>query len=298
MPNENEVEKVIKKKFGTHRVLHSRYTARFPKGIEREYAKVIRRYLEHFGKAYTKYKPVLDELFDEVAKTGLTPAGVSYAQKIIFTMYNDFLRRVGRIKLENKVKALGIMGEKLSIAEWKKAVKRTIGINILEDYYKGEFYRQTLDQWAKDNVNLIVTRPKETLGKMMNIVQEGFLTGQTTKTIAKKIADAYNYDMYWAKFIARDQMAKLNADVTEQAQRDAGITRYEWSTSDDSRVRKSHAALDGKIFSWDDPPIVDEKTGRRCHPGQDYQCRCVALPIFDEGTLRIPAGYVERAKHD
>ena len=219
-----------------------------------------------------------------------------YSQKIFYTLYNDFLKRSAGIKLEKRVRALGIMGEKLSIAEWKREVKRTIGINILEDYYKGEFYSQALDVWVKDNVNLIVTRPKETLGKMMNIVSNGFMQGTTTKDLARQIAAAYSYDLYWARFVARDQMAKLNADITQKAQTDAGITRYEWSTSDDSRVRASHAKLDGKIFSWDDPPIVDEKTGRRCHPGQDYQCRCVALPIFDESTLKFPAGYVEKGK--
>ncbi len=294
--DDNLIKKIIRAKFGKHRVLHSKAVGRFPKGIEREYAKLIKKYIECFGKSYTKYKPVLDELFRELEKTGLTSGAVIYSQKIFYSIYNDFLRRSSALKLENRVKALGIMGEKLSIAEWKREVKRTIGIDILDDYYSGDFYRQNLDLWVKDNVNLIKTRPQETLGKMMNIVSNGFMQGTTTDTIARKISAAYGYDLYWAKFVARDQMAKLNAEITQKAQQDAGITRYEWSTSDDSRVRKSHAALDGKIFSWDDPPVVDEKTGRRCHPGQDYQCRCVALPIFDEDTLRFPAGYVKKGQ--
>ena len=297
MPNDDDITKIIRKKFGKHRVLHSKVVGRFPKGIEREYAKLIKRYMDLFGQSYKKYKPVIDDLLMEFQKTGLTPGSVIYSQKIFYSLYNDFLRRSAGLKLENKVRALGIMGEKLSIAEWKREVKRTIGIDILEDYYKGEFYRQNLDLWVKDNVNLIKTRPQETLGKMMNIVNDGFMQGQTTDEIAQKISKAYGYDAYWAKFLARDQMAKLNAEITQRAQQDAGITRYEWSTSDDSRVRKSHAELDGKIFSWDDPPVVDA-TGRRCHPGQDYQCRCVALPIFDEDTLRFPAGYVEKGQKE
>jgi GNAT superfamily N-acetyltransferase len=50
--------------------------------------------------------------------------------------------------------------------------------------------------------------------------------------------------------------------------------RYVWLTSGDERVRASHAANDGKIFDWDDPP----PTG---HPGADYGCRCVAVPYAD-----------------
>ncbi|ODR99451.1 hypothetical protein AUC68_05655 [Methyloceanibacter methanicus] len=46
-------------------------------------------------------------------------------------------------------------------------------------------------------------------------------------------------------------------------------THYIWRTRGDGRVRPSHAANDGKIFAWDDPP----PTG---HPGEDYGCRCRA----------------------
>lgn len=289
---DNEISKIIKKKFGRARTLHSKVVGRFPKGVERAYAKLIKDYLKHFGSSYLKYKPLLDELLEE-AGGKFSPWMLDYSRKIFLQMYSDFERRVARQKLESKVQALGKIGEKLSIAEWKREVKRTIGINILDDYYKGEFYRTELSKWTADNVNLIVTRPKETLGDMMTIVEKGFLSGINTKEIARQIQNAYNYDAYWARFIARDQMAKLNCDVTREAQLSAGVTRYEWSTSDDSRVRESHRKLDGKIFSWDNPPVVDEKTGRRCHPGQDYQCRCVALPIFDKSTLNFPAGYVD-----
>ena len=88
--------------------------------------------------------------------------------------------------------------------------------------------------------------------------------------------------------LARDQIAKLNGDITQQQQQDAGVVEYVWSTSGDSRVRPSHAALNHKRFRWDDPPVVDEKTGRRCHPGKDYQCRCCALPVFNIKTVDLP----------
>ena len=48
-------------------------------------------------------------------------------------------------------------------------------------------------------------------------------------------------------------------------------THYVWRTRRDGRVRPSHAANDGKIFAWDNPP----PTG---HPGYESGCRCVAMP--------------------
>lgn len=50
--------------------------------------------------------------------------------------------------------------------------------------------------------------------------------------------------------------------------------RYVWMTAGDEKVRPSHAANDGKIFRWSDPPA----TG---HPGEDIHCRCIAVPYAD-----------------
>lgn len=53
--------------------------------------------------------------------------------------------------------------------------------------------------------------------------------------------------------------------------RDRITTHYIWRTRGDNKVRAAHAANNGKIFAWDNPP----PTG---HPGEDYGCRCWAQP--------------------
>ena len=40
-------------------------------------------------------------------------------------------------------------------------------------------------------------------------------------------------------------------------------------------LKQKHAALEGQTFSWVAPPEVG-------HPGEDFQCRCVALPVLAE----------------
>jgi SPP1 gp7 family putative phage head morphogenesis protein len=77
-----------------------------------------------------------------------------------------------------------------------------------------------------------------------------------------------------AELIARDQTLKLNGAITQTRQENAGISRYTWSTSLDERVRPEHAVLEGQVFDWNAPPSVG-------HPGWDYQCRCVAIPVIE-----------------
>ena len=34
------------------------------------------------------------------------------------------------------------------------------------------------------------------------------------------------------------------------------------------------------------PPTNSD--GRSCHPGEDYQCRCIGRPVFNKNTLNLP----------
>ena len=103
---------------------------------------------------------------------------------------------------------------------------------------------------------------------MRQIALEGYRNGETTTTIVKQIQRTYSVDRRHAQLLARDQIAKLNGDITQQQQQDAGVVEYVWSTSGDSRVRPSHAALNHKRFRWDDPPVVDEKDRAALSPRQ------------------------------
>lgn len=78
-----------------------------------------------------------------------------------------------------------------------------------------------------------------------------------------------------AELIARDQTLKLNGQMTKVRQQNAGVDSYTWSTSLDDRVREEHAALEGQVFRWDNPPEPG-------NPGDDYQCRCVAIAVIAE----------------
>ena len=45
-------------------------------------------------------------------------------------------------------------------------------------------------------------------------------------------------------------------------------------TMKDDRVRDTHVANQGRIFSWDTPSPI---TG---HPGDDPNCRCEPIPVI------------------
>lgn len=65
-------------------------------------------------------------------------------------------------------------------------VHKTLGVDLSEDYYSGEFFDQLLVQWVDDNVSLIKTIPANMLDDMRQIVKEGYENGMLPKDMAKK----------------------------------------------------------------------------------------------------------------
>lgn len=82
--------------------------------------------------------------------------------------------------------------------------------------------------------------------------------------------------------VVKTETQELHADYTERFSRAAGLTKYVWTTQIDELVREGHAALEGSIQLWSEPPVT-HADGHHAHPGEDRNCRCVPWP-WDDGT--------------
>lgn len=137
-------------------------------------------------------------------------------------------------------------------------------------------------EWALTNARLITVMADEVVSDLAGRLRNEWARGARWEDIALLVQDRLSVGRSRAELIARDQVLKLNSDMTQERHRAIGVTRYKWSSSRDERVRAAHKHLEGTTQTWANPPIVDPRTGRRDHPGRDFQCRCVAIPIFDD----------------
>lgn len=294
----------LKKKNGGKSVVTSKYVPLYPDSAEREYIRLTNAYMKIEKEVILKYLPELKRILTERPQSYNMDSkkdNEKKRQEERFSLIDNSVVRLGFLfnaiqkeldasfglyDLKRELMKIADSDHKLTIKEWKKVIKKTLGIDILDDYYSGDFYREMLEKWVSDNVDLISTVPSQSLGKMKQIVYKQYMDGATTTDIVKEIQRQYGMTKKHARLIARDQTAKLNSAITKHQQQDAGVGKYKWSDSRDERVRKSHHRLNGHIFSWDNPPETDR--GRRCHPGEDYQCRCCAIPVFDIDDLDLP----------
>lgn len=132
-----------------------------------------------------------------------------------------------------------------------------------------------IEAWASDNVALIKSIDARHLDEVQALVIEAVEQGRPISEVTQLLQDRYEVSRSRAKLIARDQIGKLNGDISAHRQVDAGVLRYRWSTSKDERVRESHRDREGMVFGWDDPPPDG-------HPGEPINCRCVAIAIIED----------------
>lgn len=130
------------------------------------------------------------------------------------------------------------------------------------------------------NIALMEKAGRTYAAQVREVIDENY--GLRAEDLAPLLQERASVSESRAELIARDQTLKLNGQINAAKQQGAGVTQYIWSTSADERVRPDHADLDGETFTWGDPPITDQSTGARNEPGQDFQCRCVPLPVIEE----------------
>lgn len=303
------VQKAAKAKFRGRKAVAAKSAPRYPDSAEREYKRITNSYIRILNKELASYLPGVMETYRAEQNRGDSRADgrqelETKIREAFMKIAQEMEQKLAKVGLHDLVSKISKMAKANSFKEWKRLVHDTLGINLLNDYYSGNFYEASLRRWVDENVLKIQSIPQNTLGDMKQIILDGFKNGKTPTMVGREIQKKYKLTRRQAQLLARDQLASLNAELTKLQQTDAGVTRYKWSDSDDSRVRECHKSLSGQIFKWEEPPEMWRRsktkgiiyTGRRCHPGEDYACRCVAIPVFDWDTVDVPMNEKTDAK--
>ena len=154
-----------------------------------------------------------------------------------------------------------------------------LGVNV---FRSEPFLKPLAEGWISENTSLIKSLPTRLHPELEGIVRRGVMNGASVKDLKEQIKARYGVTDYRAKLIAQDQTLKLNADLTRYRLQSVGVRRYTWRSVGDSRVRPEHAYLNGKEFSFDEPPAEG-------NPGTPVRCRCRAEAIWDEQPDEAPA---------
>ena len=287
----NNAKELIKHAIKTKKA--SRRTGKLPRGPKIQYPRPAER---QYQRALLKIVGVLKTLTKKDVLLNLSTislrANLNHPNRQdawtddVETVINKVRIQFAREYSEADIKTLAQLSGK-SVDFWNKrqmnsVLNRVLGIDLikfepwLDDVMKG---------FVKENVDLISSIPDKFLGDVEGIITRGFRSGTRVEDLSQEIEDRFDVTDSRADLIARDQIGKLNGQLSEARQTDLGLNKYIWRTSQDERVRGNPAGLypnadpshwerEGEIFDWSDPP----EDG---HPGEPIQCRCYAEPVLD-----------------
>lgn len=144
---------------------------------------------------------------------------------------------------------------------------------------------EILNASVVENVGLIKSIPQKYLEGVQGAVMRSITSGQGLQDLIPYLEKHKQITKRRAKMIAYDQTRKAFNAINRGRMDKLGLKEFEWLHSGGSNhPRKLHQRLSGKIFSLENPPVIDDNTGERGFPGQLPNCRCRYLPVvkFDE----------------
>jgi len=171
------------------------------------------------------------------------------------------------------------------LAVWHRrrflATFRAIGLD-LERYMDEDAVRQALLRRVRTNVHYIRTIPQRLHRRLILQLEDVADSGRRFNpgTLRRILQSQYQVTGWNLRRLARDQTTKLLGQLTQIRQVQSGFTRYYWISAGDHRVRPEHAANDGQIFEWANPP----PTGA---PGDAVMCRCQASAVVEDSDIRL-----------
>ncbi len=155
----------------------------------------------------------------------------------------------------------------------------------------GERSRDKMAAEYSENLKLYIKKfADQEIISLRETIEDNAKEGYRFDKLVPQIKKRYGVSVRKAKFLARNETSIFMSKYHEERYGEAGVTHYIWSTSHDARVRPAlgthgsdnHRVLDGRFFPFSQPPVVDPAKGRKANPGQDYNCRCVAIPILND----------------
>lgn len=123
------------------------------------------------------------------------------------------------------------------------------------------------DRWIAEQVRLIESLTDRHAERATQILTQYAGQPEAIKEgLIRVLGMAHNR----AELIAEDQFNKGTEVLNRARYQAVGSITYRWVAKHDNRVRPSHVARDGQVFSYNGAT----------NPGWEIRCRCHAEPIF------------------
>lgn len=237
----------------------------YPLAIEREYEQLLTAYADSLVIEVEARLPLLNLRLDGIEDI---PESSGWFEDLRVWLLG-FLSVGSTLP---SIKQIMLATDRFNRQQFHAVFRSVFGVDI---FTTEPFLADLLAAWEAENIKLIKSIPSQYLDQLHGKIVAAVRAGKPSNELAEFIRETFDLPRSRAKLIARDQIGKLNGQLTMARQRNIGVESYVWRTSLDERVREEHRHREGEQFSWDNPP--DDG-----HPGNPINCRCSAEAVFPD----------------
>jgi SPP1 gp7 family putative phage head morphogenesis protein len=202
---------------------------------------------------------------------------------------------------ENLARLIDTMSESMDdVLEKAKIDTNSMMFNVTSDFNIGvrdvgvlppELTEDAKIRLADDytrNMKLYIRKwSDEHIESLREVVEKNAMHGYRFDHLIGLIRDAHNVSQNKAEFLARQETGLFTAKFRKERLGDIGVHYYKWSGRSAKLTRPDHWRHNGKIFSYDQPPVVDDASGRRGNPGEDFNCLCSDIPVLGRVAVAV-----------
>lgn len=250
----------------------------YPISIEREYARLLTAYVDKELEIVEEFLP---DMVDSVYRN-------SVHNDAIGDWLGNLVDRVQK-KVKEKLTPLAAIRKtfqqvnKFVSTQMTETIKSLFGSSPRQFNNTRQFEMiQTI--WTSQNLELVKSIDTQIMDKIRFMMSQRIIHAaekpELKEQLVQEIQDLAKVARNRAALIAADQVGKLNSQLTQYRQVNAGVDKYMWVTMRDSRVRIEHQSRDGLIYKWSSPPPDG-------HPGWPIRCRCTAKPVIDTDKIGV-----------
>jgi SPP1 gp7 family putative phage head morphogenesis protein len=241
----------------------------------------------------SSYRAEIDRLMDKYFEfPTFETLGEATARMVEFGQAKGFFQAVAEQLALKMVTQVAVNNAKSWRAAATKASKGRIIYPLLQNNIQGSIGLH-LNALIHQNSQLIKSLPQSIAETIAKHIQSQQMQGVRSEEIVKQLRPYMKQaKRYQIERLARTEVAKADTAITRARAQNIGLNWYQWVTSEDARVRKSHKKLNLVLVNWNNAPSPEALAGERSeghyHAGNVYNCRCVALPLISLAEISFP----------
>lgn len=248
-----------------------------PRNVEIEFHAQIRAYNQQFKETIRNELLPIIQKYSNMTSDGIAD-DINAAIEAVKQKFN--YTAIAKTIATNMVTRVATLNGNKTTA----AVQNALGVD-LKNIIQSENLSDFVEMQIVKNAELIKSVPQESLEDIRRIIFNGLSSGIRYEELASAIAghnssSVFNKMNVRIKTIARTEVAKINSQIANKRLSNLGIEKAVWNATGDSRTRPCHEKRDGKEYLISEG-LYSSCDGLTIQPGQEINCRCVAVPVVE-----------------